>query len=210
MFLVALGPCLLEPDDKAARLVRTLFVTPSEARQHSLVPAPRAVAARASLAEARALADRLVGDGLPALVLGPDDVITDAKRFLARTFVVTDEGVGAVRKDGGQARLPWGDVAFAIVGVRKTGAPFVDLVDGNGGALSVRERDTLFDASTGLGVTGARAGVVALGQLARQKSNARVDDALIKPGALQKVLGAFASTPTADDWAVSLVVKSLS
>lgn len=206
MYLVVVVQSILEPEDKAAHLVRLLGMTPTEARGHAVVALPRVVASRGAVDVALGLARQLAAHGMGAAVIGPDDVVPDARRFIARTLRVDDEGVSAVRKDGAAAQLSWGDVSAAILAARKPGRWSLDLVDGAGGILCAREGDTLFDGS-GL-PAGSRAALQALLHAVRQRSNARVDDRLTKPNAVPQVLGGFASLPQADDWAVRVVLQA--
>lgn len=212
MHAVALVQCVLEPDDKAERIVRVLGVTAAEARQHALAGLPRVIATRSDGAAAGQLALDLQLEGLICVVVDGDAVITDARaRFIARTFRVDDEGVHAERKDGATASLAWGDMLVVVAALRDGGKrPSIDLVDESGAsALCVREGATLFDANTGLGTLGARANVAALAQMARQRSNARIDDRLMKPNAAAAVLGGLASASGADDWASAVVARGL-
>jgi hypothetical protein len=209
MHAVALIQCLLDADDKAERIVRVLGVTPAEARQHAMVALPRVIATRSDGAAAGQLALDLQLEGLVCVVVDGDSIVTDARRFIARTFRVDDDGVPAERKDGATAALAWGDVAIAVPALRQGGKASIDLLDEGGNALCMREGATLFDAGTGTGTIGARANVLALAQLARQKSNARVDDRLTKPNAVPAVLGGLASAAHADDWASAVVARGL-
>ena len=114
MHLVAVAHSILTPEDKAAAFATILGVMPSEARAHSLVPLPRAVASRA-VSETRVARCRAAPRRRPGLVVvSADQVIGDSRRFLARTFVVTDESSSRTRKDGAQAQLAWGDIVAVV------------------------------------------------------------------------------------------------
>ncbi|OGQ16860.1 MAG: hypothetical protein A2138_20650 [Deltaproteobacteria bacterium RBG_16_71_12] len=197
----------LSPDERVERLGRILSVTPYEARQHALVPPPRALASRPGAEEATALVDRLAAEGMPSAVFHQDAILADARRFVARALEVRDHGLAGARKDGAQVQLVWGDVTAIVVGLRNRLA-FVDIVDERGGVFTARERETQFDAS-GLPVAGGRAGVLALAQHVRARSNGRFDDRLMKPVTLAQVCGPFASSPVADDLAESILLRSL-
>ena len=205
--IVAIVRSDLTADDRAERLARILSLTPYEARQHAMVQPPRAVASRATAGEALELATRLDSEGMFASVFHQHDILGDARRFLARTLQVRDAGLAGLRKDGAQGQLAWSNVVAIFVGVRKTLA-FVDIIDEDGGAFTARERDTLFDGS-GVPATGGRAGVLALAQHVRARSNGRFDDRLMKPATIAQVCGPFASSPVADDLAETILLRAV-
>jgi hypothetical protein len=165
------------------------------------------VGSRPTAADAQALAERLTSEGMPAAVFHEAELLSEAKRFLARNLRAQDAGVAAARKDGAQLTLPWGDVAAILVGVRKTLA-FVDVIDEQGAVLCARERDTQFEGS-GLPASGGRAGVLALAQLLRARTNGRFDDRLMKPATIAQVCGPFASSPVADELAETILLRAV-
>lgn len=197
----------LGADERAERLMRVLALSPYDARQHGQAPLPRAICSRAPAEEAAAAALRLSAEGLASAVFQRDTVLSDARRFLVRALQVRDEGLAGARKDGAQATIAWGDVAFIVLGMRNRLA-FVDVVDEHGGVFSVRERETQFEGS-GLPAVGGRAGVLALAAEVRARSNGRFDDRLMKPATLAQVCGPFAGSPLVDDLAESILLRSL-
>lgn len=197
----------LGADERAERLARTLSWTPYEARQHAVAALPRALTSRPTADEASGLAQRLSAEGLASAVFHRDDVLQDGRRFVARALQVRDDGLAGVRKDGAQATLAWGDVAVIILGLRSRLA-FIDVIDEQGAVFTARERDTQFEGS-GLPAVGGRAGVLALAQAVRARSNGRFDDRLMKPASLAQVCGPFAGSPLVDDLAESILLRSL-
>ena len=216
MFLIAMIKTALSPDERATIIARHVRMTVVDARGHATVPPPRVLASRPTVDEARDVAEKLSADGLVSAAIGRADILTDAKRFVAHTVAVTDEKVLATRRDGKQAHVTWSDCAAAVVGVRTFGKSdtsfrfqscYCDVVDRAGNVISVRERYATFEG--GSGATGARAAVLALRDLAGTKTAGKVDDRLLKPGSVAQILARFATIPDADDWANSLVLRSL-
>lgn len=100
----------------AGALDKTLY----EARQRLSAPegGPAVVAGFTEIEPAWVFAGRLRVNGIPPILLTPEDVETEAQRFLVRGFELGERGITAVSRRGESAEVPWQDVDLLLRGAR--------------------------------------------------------------------------------------------
>jgi hypothetical protein len=106
----ALVPALAEAMDKSLYEVR--------ARVSSPEGGPAVVGNFGEIEPAWAFAGRLRVNGIQPILLTPEDVESDARRFLVRTFQLGGHGVTAVSRQGQTVELPYREVDLVLRGVR--------------------------------------------------------------------------------------------
>lgn len=112
--LQAAGPAL------EAQLATALAVTRMEARARlaAALRGPAVAAAFADPAAARGCAERLIGVGLAAWLLRPDDIETASRRLAVRRFELRPEALSARGAGGQAAEVAWRDVRVLLHGRR--------------------------------------------------------------------------------------------
>lgn len=100
----------------AGALDKTLY----EARARLSAPegGPVVVASFAEIEPAWAFAGRLRVNGIRPILLTPDDIESDAQRFLVRGFELGERGLTAVSRRGETAEIAWRDVDLLLRGAR--------------------------------------------------------------------------------------------
>jgi hypothetical protein len=100
----------------AGALDKTLY----EARARLSAPegGPVVVASFAEIEPAWVLAGRLRVNGVRPILLTPDDIESDAQRFLVRGFELSERGVTAVSRRGETTEIAWRDVDLLLRGAR--------------------------------------------------------------------------------------------
>jgi hypothetical protein len=106
----ALVPALAEATDKTLYEVRARLSSPEGG--------PAVVANFGEIEHAWAFAGRLRANGVSPILLTPEDVESDAQRFLVRTFHLGDDGVTATSRRGETAELPYREIDLILRGVR--------------------------------------------------------------------------------------------
>jgi len=106
----ALAPALAEALDKSLYEARARLSSPEGG--------PAVVANFAEIERAWAFTGRLRANGIPSILLTPEDVESDAKRFLVRTFELGERGVTAVSRQGQTAELSYREIDLILRGVR--------------------------------------------------------------------------------------------
>lgn len=98
----------------AAALGKTLY----EARSRLLVPGggPSVVAVFREAEKAEESAENLRSEGFEAVVLWQEEVETDGKRFLSRSFVFTKESLGLESRQGQHLTLHYHDIRLVLYG----------------------------------------------------------------------------------------------
>lgn len=119
----------------AGALDKTLY----EARARLSAPegGPVVVASFAEIEPAWVFAGRLRVNGIRPILLTPDDIESDAQRFLVRGFELGERGITAVSRRGETAEIAWRDVDLLLRGARI--AKKVELED-TGGFQMTRAR----------------------------------------------------------------------
>jgi hypothetical protein len=104
----------------AGPLAEALDMTAYETRARLSDPegGPAVVARYGEIEPAWACAGRLRANGIPPILLTPDDVETDARRFLARGFHLGDQALTATSRRGETAEIAYGDLRLFLRGVR--------------------------------------------------------------------------------------------
>ena len=112
------------PPGKGEALVRPLAEaldkTPYEARARLTDPegGPAVVARYAEIEQAWACTGRLRANGISPILLIPEDVETDERRFLVRTFHLGDHGITATSRRGESAEVDYRQVGLFLRGTR--------------------------------------------------------------------------------------------
>lgn len=106
----ALVPALAEATDKTLYEVRARLSSPEGG--------PAVVANFGEIEPAWAFTGRLRVNGVVPILLTPEDVESDAQRFLVRTFHLGEEGVTATSRRGETAELPYREIDLILRGVR--------------------------------------------------------------------------------------------
>lgn len=108
------GERLVQP--LAEALDKTVYET--RARLSDPEGGPAVVASYAQIEAAWACAGRLRVNGIPPILLTPEEVETDARRFVVRAFELGERGVTAVSRRGETAEVPYGEIDLLLRGVR--------------------------------------------------------------------------------------------
>ena len=106
----ALVPALAEATDKTLYEVRARLSSPEGG--------PAVVANFGEIEPAWAFAGRLRANGVTPILLTPEDVESDAQRFLVRTFHLGEHGVTATSRRGETAEIPFREINLILKGVR--------------------------------------------------------------------------------------------
>jgi hypothetical protein len=106
----ALVPALAEATDKTLYEVRARLSSPEGG--------PAVVANFGEIERAWAFAGRLRANGVVPILLTPEDVESDAKRFLVRTFHLGEHEVTATSRQGRTVELAYREVDLILRGVR--------------------------------------------------------------------------------------------
>jgi hypothetical protein len=103
-----------------APLAEALDKTPYEARARVSDPegGPAVVARYGEIEPAWACAGRLRSNGISPILLTPEDVETDERRFLVRSFHLGDHGITATSRRGESAEIDYRQVSFFLRGTR--------------------------------------------------------------------------------------------
>src|SRR5437764_3428643 len=104
----------------AAPLAEALDKTMYEARARLSDPegGPAVVARYGEIEPAWACTGRLRANGISPLLLTPEDVETDARRFLVRSFELGERGLTATSRRGETAEIAYRDLRLFLRGVR--------------------------------------------------------------------------------------------
>src|SRR4051812_12728798 len=104
----------------AAPLAEALDKTIYETRARLSDPegGPAVVARYAEIEPAWACTGRLRANGISPILLAPEDVETDARRFLVRSFHFGERGLTAVSRRGESAEIAYGQIGLFLRGVR--------------------------------------------------------------------------------------------
>ncbi|HEX6904771.1 MAG TPA: hypothetical protein VF789_34005 [Thermoanaerobaculia bacterium] len=100
----------------AGALDKTLYE--ARARLRSPEGGPVVVASFAEIEPAWAFAGRLRVNGIRPILLTPDDIESDAQRFLVRGFELNERGLTAVSRRGESAEIALGSVDLVLRGTR--------------------------------------------------------------------------------------------
>ncbi|HEV2845993.1 MAG TPA: hypothetical protein VG477_14160 [Thermoanaerobaculia bacterium] len=121
-------------------LAGALDKTPYEARARLSAPegGPVVVASFAEIEPAWILAGRLRVNGVRPILLTPDDIESDAQRFLVRGFELGEGGLTAVSRRGESTGVAWKDVDLLLRGTRI--AKKVELEDTGGFRMAQARR----------------------------------------------------------------------
>jgi hypothetical protein len=108
------GEALVSP------LAEALDKTPYEARARLSDPegGPAVVARYGEIEQAWACTGRLRANGISPLLLTPEDVETDDRRFLVRSFHLGDHGITATSRRGENTEIEYGQVRLFLRGTR--------------------------------------------------------------------------------------------
>ena len=106
----ALVPALAEATDKSLYEVRARLSSPEGG--------PAVVANFGEIQPAWAFAGRLRVNGIVPILLTPEDMESDARRFLVRTFQLGSHAVTAMSRQGQTVELPYREVDLVLRGVR--------------------------------------------------------------------------------------------
>jgi hypothetical protein len=103
-----------------APLAEALDKTPYEARARVSDPegGPAVVARYGEIEPAWACAGRLRSNGISPILLTPEDVETDERRFLVRSFQLGDHGITATSRRGESAEIDYRQVGLFLRGTR--------------------------------------------------------------------------------------------
>jgi hypothetical protein len=104
----------------AGGLAEALDKTLYEARARLSDPdgGPAVVANFAEIQPAWAFAGRLRANGIAPILLAPEDVESDARRFLVRSFHLGERGITAVSRRGETAEVDYGEIQLVLRGAR--------------------------------------------------------------------------------------------
>jgi hypothetical protein len=100
----------------ADALDKTLYE--ARARLSNPEGGPVVVGNFAAIESAYAFAGRLRANGIIPILLTPEEVETDARRFLARSFQLGEQGMTAVSRRGEIVELAYQEIALILRGVR--------------------------------------------------------------------------------------------
>jgi hypothetical protein len=107
------------PEPQRVEAIATaLGLTPYEARARAQGPAPRVVATFGQRAPADRAAEVLEAAGLDPLVVGDDQIESDARRLLVRSFVLGPASVRFVLRDGRSFEVAAADFTLLLRGTR--------------------------------------------------------------------------------------------
>lgn len=106
----AMAPALADALDK------TLYE--ARARLSSPEGGPAVVASFGEIERAWAFTGRLRASGIYPILLTPEDVESDAQRFLVRTFQLGEHGITVVSRQGKTAELAYREINLILRGVR--------------------------------------------------------------------------------------------
>ena len=103
-----------------APLAEALDLTPYEARARLSDPegGPAVVARYGEIEPAWACAGRLRANGISPILLTREEVETDARRFLVRSFELGERGIAATSRRGESVEVPYREIALLLRGVR--------------------------------------------------------------------------------------------
>ena len=104
----------------AGALAEALDKTPYEVRARLSDPegGPAVVARYGEIEPAWACAGRLRANGISPILLTEDDLETDARRFLVRSFQLGSQGITATSRRGDTAEIAYQDLDLFLRGVR--------------------------------------------------------------------------------------------
>ena len=107
-------------DAMAASLAEALDKTPYETRARVSDPegGPAVVARYGEIEQAWACTGRLRANGISPILLTPEDVETDNRRFLVRSFHLGDHGITATSRRGESAEIEYRQVGLFLRGTR--------------------------------------------------------------------------------------------
>ena len=116
MHIVAIHQLQGSPEELAGRLGAALGILPYEARSRVMIPGggPAVVGC---FAEAQAAADcaaRLRQQGFAVLELDAAATESEGTRFAAHQLGVTEAGLAAIDRQGGNLQLPWGAIRLLL------------------------------------------------------------------------------------------------
>lgn len=100
----------------AEALDKTLYET--RARLSNPEGGPAVVGNFAEIEAAYAFAGRLRANGIIPILLTPEEIETDARRFLARNFQLGEQGITAVSRRGETVELDYREIDLVMRGVR--------------------------------------------------------------------------------------------
>jgi hypothetical protein len=103
-----------------APLAEALDLTPREAAARLSDPqgGPAVVARYGEIEPAWACAGRLRANGISPILITREDVETDARRFLIRSFELGEHGIAATSRRGESVEVPYREIALLLRGVR--------------------------------------------------------------------------------------------
>jgi hypothetical protein len=101
-------------------LAEALGKTPFEVRARTSDPegGPAIVARYGEIEQAWACLGRLRANGISPILMMPEDVETDAQRFLVRSFQLGARGITAVSRRGESAEIAYGEIDLILRGAR--------------------------------------------------------------------------------------------
>ena len=100
----------------AEALDKTLYE--ARARLSNPEGGPAVVGNFAEIEAAYAFAGRLRANGIIPILLSPEEIETDSRRFLARSFQLGEQGITAVSRRGETAELDYREIDLVMRGVR--------------------------------------------------------------------------------------------
>lgn len=103
---------------RIAAITAALGLTPYEARGRVQGPAPRVVATFGQRGPADRAAELLDAANLSPIVLGDEQIESDARRLFARSFSLTPSGVRFVRRDGQAFDVEGANITLLLRGTR--------------------------------------------------------------------------------------------
>lgn len=106
----ALVPALAEATDKSLYEVRARLSSPEGG--------PAVVANFGEIEPAWAFAGRLRANGVAPIQINPEDVESDAQRFLVRTFHLGERSVTVTSRRGDTVEMPYREIRLILRGVR--------------------------------------------------------------------------------------------
>jgi hypothetical protein len=120
VFVVAIHYAPGAGDTLAAPLGEALDKTPYEIKARLSDPegGPAVVARYGEVEPAWACTGRLRANGISPILLTPEDVETDARRFLVRGFELGGQALKATSRRGETAEIPYRDLKLFLRGVR--------------------------------------------------------------------------------------------
>ncbi len=120
MFVVAIHYAPGAGEPLAAPLGEALDKTPYEIKARLSDPegGPAVIARYGEIEPAWACAGRLRANDLSPILLTPEDVETDARRFLVRSFELGPRALTATSRRGETAEIPFRDIELFLRGVR--------------------------------------------------------------------------------------------